>query len=251
MRFVSDIEADKVLCLHCEKLHPVSRTVCDRCGARLHQRIPDSVAKTWSLTLAAIMFLIPANLLPMMIVDSIAGADAGTIMDGVIFFFQHGSYGIALVIFTASIFVPFFKVTVLFYLLLIVHFKWYKKSRFGLKLYRIIHFIGKWSMLDIFVVALMVGLVQFGALATIVTGPAALTFAFAVVMTMFATESFDPRLMFDTLPVRQAVLHHNTVSEQSPNTSVNSGFASAADPGAYLQTGRQLLSSNDDMNKGV
>ncbi len=251
MRFVSDIEAGRVLCLHCEKLHPVSRTVCDRCGAELHQRIPNSIAKAWSFTLAAIMFLIPANLLPMMIVDSIAGADAGTIMDGVIYFFHHGSYGIAIVIFTASVFVPFFKVTVLFYLLLIVHFKWYKKSRFGLKLYRIIHFVGKWSMLDIFVVALMVGLVQFGALATIVTGPAALTFAFAVVMTMFATESFDSRLLFDTLPVRQAALRNDTVSKRGPDTHVNTGFTSASGTVAHLQTDRQSLDSNDNINEGV
>ncbi len=198
MRYVSDIEAGKALCLHCGKLHPATAHTCDRCGAPVHQRIPLSVPKSWSYAIASILFLIPANLLPMMIVNSIAGADAGTIMEGVLYFFHHGSYGIAFVIFTASVFVPIFKVTVLLYLLLIIHFKWSEKARFGLKLYRIIHFIGKWSMLDIFVVALMVGLVQFGGLATIVTGPAALTFAFAVVMTMLATESFDSRLLFDT-----------------------------------------------------
>ncbi|BDY12090.1 hypothetical protein HCR_04020 [Hydrogenimonas cancrithermarum] len=119
-------------------------------------------------------------------------------MDGIIYFFQSGSYGIALVIFVASVFVPVFKVTVLIYLLLIVHFKWHERARFGLRLYRVIHFIGKWSMLDIFVVALMVGLVQFKGLATIVTGPAAIAFAMVVIMTMLATESFDTRLMFDT-----------------------------------------------------
>ena len=197
MRYPSDIETGHVLCLHCEKLHKVGRHTCSRCGAVLHQRIPNSAAWTWSFTIASMLFLIPANLLPMMIVDSIAGADPGTIMDGVIYFFQHGSYGIAFVIFTASVFVPFFKVSVLLYLLLIVHFRWSSRQMHGLRLYRIIHFIGKWSMLDIFVVALMVGLVQFGNLATIVTGPAALTFAFAVVMTMLATEFFDSRLLFD------------------------------------------------------
>ncbi|WP_201352775.1 paraquat-inducible protein A [Hydrogenimonas urashimensis] len=197
MRWITDIEADRQLCLHCRKLHPLTVRVCDRCGEPVHQRIPHSIPVTWSLTVAAIIFLVPANLLPMMIVKSIAGEDAGTIMDGVIYFLEHGEAGIGIVIFTASIFVPFFKLTVLFYLLLIVHFGWRRRALFGLKLYRIIHFIGKWSMLDIFVVALMVGIVQFKNLATIVTGPAAIAFMLAVLMTMFATEHFDPRLMFD------------------------------------------------------
>ncbi|WP_457598514.1 paraquat-inducible protein A [Hydrogenimonas sp.] len=198
MRWITDIEAGRQLCLHCRKLHPLTVHTCDRCGSTLHQRIPHSLAITWSLAIAATIFLIPANLLPMMVVRSIAGEDAGTIMDGVIYFLEHGEAGIGIVIFTASVFVPFFKLTVLFYLLLLIHFRRYKKALFGLRLFRIIHFIGKWSMLDIFVVALMVGLVQFKNLATIVTGPAAAAFMLAVVATMFATEHFDPRLLFDT-----------------------------------------------------
>ncbi len=213
MRLPSDIDLGKALCLHCEKLHPVTRHTCTRCGAPVHQRIPDSIPKTWSFAIASMLFLIPANLLPMMIVNSIAGKDAGTIMEGVLYFFHHGSYGIAFVIFTASVFVPFFKVTVLIYLLLIVHFGWASRAMQGLKLFRIIHFVGKWSMLDIFVVALMVGLVQFGGLATIVTGPAALTFAFAVVMTMLATESFDSRLLFDIGRKREAAAMNKTIHE--------------------------------------
>ncbi|WP_300366587.1 paraquat-inducible protein A [Hydrogenimonas sp.] len=198
MQWITDIEAGKQLCLHCRKLHPLSVHRCDRCGSEVHQRIPHSIAITWSLAIAAIIFLIPANLLPMMVVKSIAGEDAGTIMDGVIYFLEHGEAGIGIVIFAASIFVPFFKLTVLLYLLLNIHLNRSHRAKFGLKLYRIIHFIGKWSMLDIFVVALMVGLVQFKNLATIVTGPAAIAFMLAVVMTMFATEHFDPRLLFDT-----------------------------------------------------
>jgi paraquat-inducible protein A len=198
MRWITDIEAGRQLCLHCRKLHTLDVRVCDRCGSEVHQRIPHSIPITWSLTLAAIIFLIPANLLPMMVVRSIAGEDAGTIMDGVIYFLEHGEAGIGIVIFTASVFVPFFKVTVLLYLLLNIHLRRYHRAMLGLKLYRIIHFIGKWSMLDIFVVALMVGLVQFKNLATIVTGPAAAAFMLAVVMTMFATEYLDPRLLFDT-----------------------------------------------------
>lgn len=197
MSYVTDIEAGKVLCMHCRKLHDLPAHLCDRCGSHLHQRHPNSLALSWGYVLAGLFFLIPANLLPMMVVNSIAGKDAGTIMDGVIHFLHTGAYGIALVIFSASVFVPFFKVSVMLYLLLIIHFRLQRRARGCLRLYRIIHFIGKWSMLDIFVVALMVGLVQFKGLATIVTGPAALAFALAVVMTMLATEVFDPRLLFD------------------------------------------------------
>ncbi|WP_456450740.1 paraquat-inducible protein A [Hydrogenimonas sp.] len=203
MKWLTDIAAGRQLCLHCRKLHPLGVHTCDRCGSAVHQRIPHSIPMTWSLAITAVLFLIPANLLPMMVVKSIAGEDAGTIMDGVIYFLEHGEAGIGIVIFTASVFVPFFKLTVIFYLLLLVYLKRYQRALFGLKLFRIIHFIGKWSMLDIFVVALMVGLVQFKNLATIVTGPAAIAFMLAVVATMFATEFFDPRLLFDTEPEAQ------------------------------------------------
>lgn len=197
MYYVTDIEAGKVLCTHCQKLHAVDAHRCDRCGGHLHQRRPNALFLSWCFALSGLLFLIPANLLPMMIVKSIAGVDAGTIMDGVIHFLHTGSYGIAFVIFAASVFVPIFKVSVMIYLLLIIQFRSERRAMGGLKLYRIIHFIGKWSMLDIFVVALMVGLVQFRELATIVTGPAAIAFAVAVIMTMVATEVFDPRLLFD------------------------------------------------------
>ncbi len=198
MHWITDIEAGRQLCVHCRKLHTLDKTRCDRCGNQIFQRIPHSVAMTFSLAMAATLFLVPANLLPMMVVQTIVGKDAGTIMDGVIYFLEHGEAWIGIVIFLASVFVPFFKLTVLFYLLYIVRFKRHDKALFGLKLFRIIHFIGKWSMLDIFVVALMVGLVQFNNLATIVPGPAAGAFMLAVIMTMMATEHFDTRLMFDS-----------------------------------------------------
>lgn len=193
-----DVDAGRVLCLHCKLLHDVDDVHCRRCGAHLHQRIPASLAKTWSLVIAGLLFLIPANLLPMMIVTKLGSDEAGTIMDGVIYFLHSGAYGIAFVIFTASVAVPVFKLSALLFMLLIVRFRLLKRAILGVRLYRIIRFVGKWSMLDIFVVALMVAFVQFQNLASIVPGPAAVAFALAVVMTMLATESFDPRLMFDT-----------------------------------------------------
>jgi len=220
MRWKTDIDLGLQLCVHCRRLYPLSVHVCTHCGSEVHQRTPNSIAITWALAVASVIFLIPANLLPMMIVKSIAGEDAGTIMDGVIYFLEHGEAGIGIVIFAASVFVPFFKITVLFYLLLIIHFKWYRKALFGLKLFRIIHFIGKWSMLDIFVVALMVGLVQFKNLATIVTGPAAIAFMMAVIMTMFATHFFDPRLLFD---IEREVVGRNENQTQNPQEGNDHG----------------------------
>ncbi len=197
MKWNTDISTNQVLCKHCHKLHPVRNSICDRCDASLHQRKPNSLLLSWSFLIASFIFIIPANLLPIMIVTSLGTDEPGTIMQGVIYFFHSGAYGIGLVIFIASVAVPFFKLAVLLFLLLSVQFKKSSDSRISAKYYRIIHFIGKWSMLDIFVVALMVAMVQFKNLATIHTGPAALAFALAVVMTIIATDSFDTRLLWD------------------------------------------------------
>jgi paraquat-inducible protein A len=170
---------------------------CEQCGADVHQRHPNSLALTWGYVLAATLFLIPANIMPMMIVTSMGSDEGSTILEGVVYFLSHGDYGLGAVIFIASVAVPIFKLVVVYYLLLIVHFKQYDKALQGVKLFHIIHIIGKWSMLDIFVVALMVSMVQFQGLATIHTGGAAIAFCAAVIFTIIATEKFDPRLMFD------------------------------------------------------
>ena len=198
MKWTTDISTKQTLCEYCLMLHPQSTHRCTRCGAHIHQRKPNSLAITWSFLIAATIFLIPANILPMMVVTTLGVDDPGTIISGVIYFFHSGSYGIGLVIFIASIAVPFFKLGVLFYLLISVQFAKTSTPLINIKYYRVIHFIGKWSMLDIFVVALMVAMVQFKNIATIHTGPAALSFALAVIMTIIATDSFDTRLLWDT-----------------------------------------------------
>jgi paraquat-inducible protein A len=197
MQWKSDLSEGKTLCLACEMLHDVSQTTCERCGATLHQRKPHSLPLSWAYAMAALLFLIPANVLPMMNVISMGVEDRSTILEGVIYFLKHGEYGLAAVIFIASVAVPFFKLATLIFLLLIVHFQLSQNARVGLTMVKIIHFIGKWSMLDIFVVALMVSMVQFQALATIETGLAAFAFCAAVVLTIMAVEKFDPRLMWD------------------------------------------------------
>lgn len=171
--------------------------VCPRCGATLHQRKPNSLKRTWALVLAAAIFYIPANLLPVTVVISFGKAQADTIMSGVIYFISSGMWPIALVIFVASILVPMLKLTILTFLLITVQRKsaWRPKDR--TRLYRITEAVGRWSMVDIYVVTILVALVNLGNLATIKAGPGAGFFAAVVVITIFAAMSFDPRLIWD------------------------------------------------------
>jgi len=172
---------------------------CPRCGAHLHQRKPNSLTRTWALVWTAIILIIPANVLPMTITTALGAKQGDTIISGVIYFMQTGSWEIASVIFIASIFVPFCKLLLLIFLLTSVQFKssWRPKDRTAL--YRLTELVGRWSMVDIYVVTILVALVKLGAVASIEAGPAAVYFAAVVVTTMFAAESFDPRLIWDVI----------------------------------------------------
>lgn len=181
------------------RLEPDARAQCPRCRAQLHQRKPNSIKRTWALVIAAFILYIPANLLPITITTSLGNEQADTIISGVIYFLKSGSFEIALVIFVASVFVPLMKLLILSSLLLSVHFRsrWRPKER--TKLYRLTEAVGRWSMVDIYVVTILVALVKLGALVNIDAGPAAVYFAAVVVITMFAAESFDPRLIWDIM----------------------------------------------------
>ncbi|MBW2503158.1 MAG: paraquat-inducible protein A [Deltaproteobacteria bacterium] len=192
----------------CQDCHLLSRwpqdsyrgnAFCPRCGGVLHQRKPNSIARTWALLITAIIFYVPANVLPMTVTSSLGSQSADTIMSGVIYFIHSGSWEIALVIFVASIFIPFVKFLILIYLLLSVQVKslWRPKDR--TVLYRATEAVGRWSMVDIFVVTILVALVKLGVLVDIEAGPAAIYFAAVVVLTMIAAESFDPRLIWDVM----------------------------------------------------
>ncbi len=198
MQYESDISQNRQLCLKCELLGEADELTCKQCGQTLHQRIPNSLILTLNYTIAAILFLIPANLLPMMIITKLGINEGSTIMEGIVWFVTYGEASIGIIIFVASIVVPFFKIAVIMLLLFIAYFKVNRWAFVGLKLYRIIKLIGKWSLLDVFVVGIMIAMVQFQNLATVHAGGAAFAFALAVVLTMLATEAFDPRLMFDT-----------------------------------------------------
>ncbi|NIQ89187.1 MAG: paraquat-inducible membrane protein A [Deltaproteobacteria bacterium] len=179
--------------------HDHAHALCPRCGAPLHQRKTNSLTRTWALTIAAFIFYIPANVLPITVVTSLGKTQADTIMSGVIYFMMTGMWPIALVIFIASVAVPLLKLFVIAFLLISVQRKsrWRPEDR--TRLYRIAEAVGRWSMVDIFVVTILVALVKLGGLASIDAGPAAVYFAAVVVVTMFAAMSFDPRLIWDVM----------------------------------------------------
>ena len=184
--------------LLCQSARQPLHMRCPRCGASLHDRKPNSIARTWALVLAAFIFYIPANVLPITTVISLGKAQSDTIMSGVIYFVQTGMWPIALVIFLASVFIPLLKLLILIFLLISVQRKssWRQQDR--TRLYRITEIIGRWSMVDIFVVTILVALVHLGGLATIHAGPGAIFFGAVVVITILAAMSFDPRLIWDT-----------------------------------------------------
>lgn len=172
---------------------------CSRCNARLHFRRPDSLRRCWALLLAAYILYIPANLMIMMETGTLVSYRKDTILSGVVHLWHNGNQGIAMIVFIASIMVPLFKLVVLTLLLVSVRrgSSWGIKHR--IKLYRIVELVGRWSMLDIFVVTLLAALVQIQSFATVKAGTGAIAFGAVVVLTMFAAIEFDPRLMWDPL----------------------------------------------------
>jgi paraquat-inducible protein A len=183
--------------LLCQSANGATDMLCPRCEAHLHDRKPNSIARTWALVLGALFFYIPANVLPITIVVSLGKSQSETIMSSVIYFVKSGMWPIALVIFVASVFVPLLKLLILIFLLIGVQRKsnWRRQDR--TRLYRITEVIGRWSMVDIFVVTILVALVHLGGLVTIHAGPGAIFFGAVVVITIFAAMSFDPRLIWD------------------------------------------------------
>jgi len=199
--------------LSCHTCSLVSRApaaeaaLCPRCGSALHFRKPGSIGRTWAFLIAAMALYVPANTLPIMATSSLFGSQDDTIISGVIFLWEDGSWYLAVIVFVASILVPLAKIIGLLVLLASVQLGtgWRPDQR--ARLYRLVESIGRWSMLDIFVVALLVTVVQLTALASVRAGPAALAFGAVVVLTMMAAMSFDPRLIWD--PVKEPRERHS------------------------------------------
>lgn len=170
---------------------------CPRCGASIHARRPNSIATTAALTLTAALLYIPANLLPVMYTRTLFGEDYDTIMSGVISLIEDGSWPLALLVFVASITVPLLKLVSMTWLLYGVIRRSGSNVAQRSKLFRLVEFIGRWSMLDVYAISLLVALVQMRSLATIRVGLGALAFGAVVVLTMLAAQSFDERLLWD------------------------------------------------------
>jgi len=195
------IDAGILVCTECHELNKqqadADERLCTRCGALIHARRPNSLLRTWALLVTAAILYIPANLLPIMTVNSLGQGDPSTIMSGVIQLVQHGMFPIAAVVFIASILVPTFKLVGIGLLLFSVQRRQPLSAQQRILMYRFIEFIGRWSMLDIFVIAILVAVVNFGRLASVEANLGAAAFASVVILTMLAAVTFDPRLIWD------------------------------------------------------
>jgi paraquat-inducible protein A len=191
-----------IACHDCERVWRVRVPLphdlaCSRCGAGLHKRKPASLQRTWALVIAAAVLYLPANVLPVMTVISFGRGEADTILSGIVALIQAGMLPIGMLVLFASILVPVLKLIGLAILLVSVERGWTAQARGRTTLYRIIEGIGRWSMVDIFMIAILVALVELQQLATILPGPGAICFAAVVILTMLASMSFDPRLIWD------------------------------------------------------
>ncbi|MDK2957561.1 MAG: paraquat-inducible protein [Desulfovibrionales bacterium] len=177
---------------------------CPRCGSSVHGRKPNSLARSWAFLLTAVILYIPSNLYPVMVISQFGQPSKETIISGVVELAESGMWPLAALVFTASIFVPLLKIFSLTLLLASVKLRWTKAALQRSRLYRYVEFIGRWSMLDIFMISILGALVNLGPLITITAGFGAVCFAGVVVSTMLASETFDPRLIWDLSPRQTA-----------------------------------------------
>lgn len=195
------IDAGYLICSDCrllnEKPGDECSGCCTRCGASLHERKPNSLKRTWALLITSALLYVPANLLPIMTVNSLGMGEPSTIMAGVITLIQHGMLPIAIVVFVASILVPTFKLVGIGLLLYSIQRHQPLSAKQRVVMFRFIEWIGRWSMLDIFVIAILVSVVDFGRIASVEANIGAAAFAGVVILTMMAAVTFDPRLIWD------------------------------------------------------
>lgn len=182
-------------CPHCGRVHstPVP-DACLRCGWSLRAQVVDqSLQKVWAWFFAGLIAYIPANIYPMLLTTSLGHTSETTILEGVVELFEHGSYTVALIVFVASILIPVGKFIAIAYLALSVHRQIKQGVHNRFKLYEVVEFIGRWSMIDVFVVAILAALVQLDFAASINPGIAAVSFALSVAFTMLSAQSFNPK----------------------------------------------------------
>ncbi len=187
-----------VACTRCSRVWEAGTQTCGRCGHHLESRDTHSLQRVWAWWIVGLMCYIPANLYPMLTTRMLVQTSEATIVEGAIELAHHGSYGIAFVVLFASVAIPVGKFGVIAVLALSVR----QGSRISQlrrhQLYEVVEYIGRWSMIDVFVVAILSSLVQLGSLAAITPGRASLFFALSVIFTMFSAQSFDSRMIWDS-----------------------------------------------------
>jgi len=186
-------------CHMCLKLAPTGVHHCPRCHSTMHLRKNDSIQRTLALLVTSCLLYIPANIYPIMYTDQLGTTEASTILGGVILLIDLGSVPVAIVIFVFSVMVPSGKLMAMFYLVWTVERHSPLDPRQRSVMYRVTEFIGKWSMVDVFVVSILVALVHLSGVLVIRPGIAAICFAGVVIVTMIAAESFDSRLIWDNM----------------------------------------------------
>jgi len=200
-------------CHVCEKVTPISAGHCPRCGSHLHLRKKDSIARTIALVVGATAMYVPSHILPIMTIRELGVPSEKTIIQGLVEFWNMGSYPIAIVIFTASILIPLLKIFSLLWLCAAAKGMVDHSSKMLGKVYWITELLGRWSMVDIFVVAILVTMVQLGNYMRVTPGPGALAFAAVVILTMFAAMSFEPKLLWDQLEQDEPKIKSESESE--------------------------------------
>lgn len=201
-----------LLCHHCELTFVNSMAItdsidnqyCPRCESKVDIDDKIKLQRTWAALIAGFIFLIPANVLPISVIYLNGAITADNLFSGVLSFINSGSYFVAFIVFAASIFIPFVKIILMGYLLISIHFKKIGDIHKKMKIMHFIHFVGRWSMLDLFVLALMMSLVTRGQLLTFSVGPAGFFFGAAVFLTMIAAEQFDSRILWKIYKQEQA-----------------------------------------------
>jgi paraquat-inducible protein A len=195
---ISARDAGLKACTACGALQPIDQVLpCECCGAIVHSRRHHSLQRVWAFLIVGVMAYVPANIYPIMLTQSITGDTSDTILSGVLVLVDSGSYVVAMIIFLASVCIPVAKFVIIAGLALSLHFDWDMSEHSRHRLHTLTEFIGRWSMIDVFVVAVLAALIQLRAILTIMPGVGINAFAASVVFTMFAASSLDPRLLWD------------------------------------------------------
>lgn len=192
-----------VACRQCTRVWPIAATRCGRCGSRRMSRDEKSLQRVWAWLVVGFICYIPANMFPMLRTKTLFTVQEDTILGGVVELVQHHQYGIALVVFVASIIIPIGKFLAVAFLAISVKRGSYISTHRRMGIYEVVEYIGRWSMIDVFVVAILSALVQLNSLAAVTPGPASLFFALSVIFTMLSAQSFDPRMIWDLQPDEQ------------------------------------------------